>query len=351
MPSGVNSDTGAVMGTAIYANLTVTFGLPKIGISIYPGLECTGKLVVADINFPMELLSMPRKNVLMTGELIAPMLPYRPANANKGHFGPILIIGGSRGMGGAVSLAARAALKAGAGIVTLAVAESLHDSIKSRTDEAIIAALKETRDGLLGLDNFDRIMELAHSAKVVAIGPGMGRDRETQALARKLIESIDRPIVIDADGLNAVSEDKKCLKNIKKDVILTPHIGEMSRLTGVIIEDIIKDKIRVISDFVAENKVNVLLKDGRSLLADTGGNIYVNTTGNSGMATPGSGDALTGIVAAFMAHGMPAAQAGITGNYIHGLAGDLLLPKMSEEGITASDIIENIPVAIKNQKK
>jgi hydroxyethylthiazole kinase-like uncharacterized protein yjeF len=351
VPSGVDSDTGGTRGAAVYADLTVTLGLPKIGLAIYPGIECAGKLVVADINFPVELLSMPRRHVLITKEIAAPMMPYRPPNANKGHFGPVLIVGGCRGMGGAVALAARAALRAGAGVVTLAVPGSLHDSIKSRTDEAIVAAISESKEGILSIDNYDRIMELAQKAKVVAIGPGMGRDRETQALVRKLVESVKSPLVIDADGINAVSEDKKCLKNVKKDVILTPHIGEMSGLTGISIEDIIKDKIRVASEFTREYRVNVLLKDGRSIISDTGSNIYINTTGNSGMATPGSGDALTGAIAAFMAHGMPAAQAGIAAGYVHGLAGDMLLAKMSGEGITASDIIDYIPVAIKDLKK
>jgi ADP-dependent NAD(P)H-hydrate dehydratase / NAD(P)H-hydrate epimerase len=351
VPSGIDPDTGDIKGVAIYADMTVTFGLPKIGITIFPGLEYVGKLVVADINIPQELLSKPRPNVLMTPEIVGPMLPYRHPNANKGHFGPILIIGGSRGMGGAVALTAKAALKAGAGLTTLAVPEGLHDSIKAGTDEAIVVSMKETENGSLSIDNFDRIMELAKNAKVVAIGPGMGRDRETQALARRLIEGINKPIVVDADGINAVSEDKKCLKNIKKDVIFTPHIGEMSGLTGIKIEDIIKDKISVLRDFVGEYRVNVLLKDGRSIVADAEKNIYINTTGNSGMATPGSGDALTGVVSAFLAHGMPAAQAGIVGNFIHGMAGDLLLKEMSGEGITASDIIDKIPVAIKNLRK
>jgi len=351
VPSGVDSDTGDIRGVAVRASLTVTFGLPKIGLAIYPGLEYTGKLVVADINFPPELLGRPRKNVLITPEIASSMLPYRHPNANKGHFGPVLIIGGSRGMGGAVALAARAALRSGAGIVTMAVPESLHDSIKSRTDEAIVAGLKETEDGCISSENYERIMELSGKAKVVAIGPGMARNRETQALARRIIESINKPLVVDADAINAVSDDKKCLKDIKKDVILTPHIGEMSSLTGIKIEDIIKNKIRVIRDFTEQYRVNVLLKDGRSITGDYEGNIYVNTTGNSGMATPGSGDALTGIISSFVAHGMLSLQAGITAAFIHGLAGDMLLKEKSGEGIIASDIVENIPVAIRQLKK
>ncbi|MCX7698614.1 MAG: NAD(P)H-hydrate dehydratase [Candidatus Goldbacteria bacterium] len=347
VPSGVDSDTGNVMGVAIYANLTVTFGLPKIGITIYPGLAHVGKLIVADINFPPSLLSIPRKNILVTSELIPPLLPFRPPNANKGHFGPILIIGGSKGMGGAVSLAAKAALKTGAGIVTVAVPETLHDSIKASSDEVIVAPLKETDDGFISDDNFKRIIELAEKAKVIVIGPGLGRKKETQQLVFKLLQEIDRPLIIDADGINAVSEDKKHLKNIKKDVIITPHLGEMSRLTGIAIEEIIKDKIKVIKEFIKEYKINVLLKDGRSIVGDVEGNIYINTTGNSGMATPGTGDVLSGIIAALAAHNLPLYQAAIVGNFIHGLSGDLLLNEMSEEGIIAGDIINKIPVAIK----
>ena len=350
-PSGVDCDSGDIRGVAIYADLTVTFGLPKIGLSIYPGMENAGKLVVADISFPPELLSQPRSNVLMTPELVIPMLPYRAPNANKGHFGPILIIGGSPGMSGAVVLAANAALKSGAGIVTAAVPEGLHDAVKARSDEVIVAGLNANEKGFLSEKAYPQIAELAEKSKVIAIGPGIGRDKETQRLVRKVAEKIDRPMVIDADGLNAVSEDKKCLKNIKKDVILTPHIGEMARLSAGKIEDILRDKLASAREFISVYAVNVLLKDGRSILIDRDKNAYVNTTGNSGMATPGSGDVLTGMVSAFMAHGLLSAQAGITANYIHGLAGDLLLEEMSEEGITAGDLVNNIPKAIKKIKK
>jgi len=351
IPSGVDADTGDIRGVAVYASLTVTFGLPKAGITIFPGLEYVGKLIVADINFPVELLSRPRQQVLITKEIAAPMLPYRHPNANKGHFGPVLIIGGSKGMGGAVSLAAKAALKAGAGIVTACVPESLHDSVKCGNDEVIVAAVKETDDGFISAQSYERIIELANKAKIVVIGPGMGRKPETAELARRLIREIDKPLVIDADGINAVSEDKNCLKNIKKDVIITPHIGEMSGLCGVSIEMLIRDKIGALKEFVDSFKVNVVLKDGRSITIDTEKNIYVNTTGNSGMATPGSGDVLAGVIAAFMAHGLISVRAAISANYAHGLAGDLLLNEISGEGITAGDIVKYIPVAIKNMKQ
>jgi NAD(P)H-hydrate epimerase len=351
IPTGVDADTGDIKGVSIYANLTVTFGLPKIGLSIYPGLEYTGKLIVADINFPAELLSKPRKHVLVTQEIAVNILPYRHPNANKGNFGPVLVIGGSPGMTGAVTLSSKAALKAGAGIVIAAVPESLASAVKTRSDEVITSGLKETKDGVLGECSYSQIMELSERAKVVAIGPGLGRNKETQSLVRKLIRDIRKPMVVDADALNAIDEDKTCLNNMGKDVILTPHIGEMSRLTGIKIEDIIKDKIGVLKGFVREYGVNVLLKDGRSALMDTDNNVYINTTGNSGMATPGSGDVLTGVIAAFMAHSLPSVQAGMAAAYINGMAGDLLLNEMSEEGITAEDILNNVPKAIKALKK
>ncbi|MEI7639949.1 MAG: NAD(P)H-hydrate dehydratase [bacterium] len=351
VPSGIDSDTGYIPTVATYANLTVTFGLPKIGMSIYPGIEYVGKLVVADINFPGSLLTQPRQHVLITRELVIPMMPYRPANANKGNFGPVLIIGGSEGLTGAVILAGRAALKSGAGLVTVAAPEGSVATIKARNDEIIAVSLKQTKEGAIAESNFEKIMELSEKAKVVVIGPGAGRNKETQALIRKLVKTLKKPMVIDADGLNAIAEDKDCLKNILSDVILTPHLGEMARLTGHNIEMIIKDKIGIAKKFVKEYNVNVILKDGRSVVVDPDLNVYVNTTGNSGMATPGSGDALTGIIAGFMAHGLVSTQAGVVGNYVHGLAGDLLLETISEEGIIAGDIIDNIPVAIKNIKK
>ena len=351
MPSGINADTGDIMGVAIYANMTITFGLPKIGLSIYPGLEYVGKLVVADITFPQQLLSMPRKNVLITKEIVIPLLPYRQPNANKGHFGPIFVLGGSPSLIGAAILTGKAALKTGAGIVTLGLPTDLCNIAKSRSDEIITIALKETADGCIAESNYERILEVVEKAKVLAIGPGIGRNKETQSLIRKLIKTIRKPMVIDADGLNAIAEDKECLQKIDKDVILTPHIGEMSRLVNIKIEDIIRNKIKVVRDFVKNYKVNVLLKDGRSILADTDSNIYINTSGNSGMATPGSGDVLTGIIAALMAHDLLTAQAGIVGNYLHGLAGDILCNEKGGQGIIAGDLIENIPRAIKSLNK
>ncbi|MBN2753793.1 MAG: NAD(P)H-hydrate dehydratase [Candidatus Goldbacteria bacterium] len=350
IPSGVDADTGNINGVAVYADLTVTFGLPKTGMAVFPGHANTGKLVVADINFPPELLLQPRPDVLVTAELIGPLMPYRQPNANKGSFGPIFILGGSPGLSGAVVLAAKAALRSGAGIVNVGIPESLHGVVKPGCDEMIVTSLKETSKGMLAYSNKENILKLCAAAKVVIIGPGIGRDPETQKLVRELVSELKKPLVIDADGINAVAADKNCLKNNTKDVIMTPHIGEMARLCGIEISEVIKGKIKVLKDFTASFGINVLLKDGRSMLADPQGNMYVNTTGNSGMATPGSGDVLTGLIAALMAHGMQSVQAGILGSYIHGLAGDLLLSETSEEGITAGDIALNIPKAIMKLK-
>ncbi len=350
VPAGVDADTGAIKGAAIRAALTVTFGLPKRGLCVYPGLDYTGKLVVSDISLPQELLNRPRQGVLITRDMAVPMLPAREQNANKGHFGPILIIGGAPGMSGAVTMAAKAALKSGAGVVMACVPAGVEQVIKSRLDEVITIGLPQTPEGYLSEKSFDRIAKLSEKAKVVALGPGLGRAKQPFALARKIVGEINRAMVVDADGLNAVSENKKCLKNLKKDVILTPHIGEMARLASAGIEDVIRDKIKILKEFITENPVNVLLKDGRSMVMDTDFNLYVNTTGNPGMATPGSGDVLTGLTAALMAHGIPAAQAGIAANYVHGFSGDILSPETGEEGMIASDIIEGLPKAFKKMR-
>lgn len=350
VPSGLNPDTGDCAPVCVYADLTVTFGLPKKGLVVFPGFDAVGKIVVADISFPVSLLSAPRKNVLVTPDIAVSMLPYRPKNANKGTFGPILIIGGCRGMGGAAALSARGALKSGAGIVTIAAPGSLHDSIKAGFDEVLFAALKEDDEGFISGEAIDRLLELSTKAKVAVIGPGLGAGARVRALAREFIVKSKLPLVIDADAINAVSEDKNCLKSMSKDVILTPHLGEMARLCDKGIVDVIKDKFTVAADFARTHRVNVLLKDGRSIIADRDGNIYVNTTGNSGMATPGSGDVLSGVIASFAGQGMNTLQAGIGANYVHGLSGDLLLSEMSGEGITAGDIAANMAKAIKSLK-
>ncbi len=351
VPSGINSDTGNVMGVAIKADFTVTFGLPKLGLSIYPGYEYTGKTVLSDINLPPALLEMPRQNILVTNKIVRAMLPYRPRNANKGNFGPVLMVGGSPGLCGAVTLAARAALKSGAGIVNVCVPEGQYTTVKQVSEEIIVTSLKENKSGFISASNFDLICKLAEKSKVVLLGPGAGTDEETRDLLRKLIKFCQIPMVIDADAINAVAQDKNCLNNVKKDVIITPHIGEMARLCGISIERVIKEKLSLASDFAEKYEINVLLKDGRSILSDKDKNIYVNTSGNAGLATPGSGDVLAGVIASFKAQGAETTAAGMAGAYVHGLAADLLLDEMSEEGITASDVILKIPSAIKKIRK
>ena len=350
VPSGLNSDTGDCAPVCVYADLTVTFGLPKKGLAVFPGFDTVGKLVVSDISFPVRLLSEPRKNVLVTHDIAVSMLPYRPKNANKGTFGPVLVIGGCRGMGGAPALSARGALKSGAGIVTIAAPGSLHDSVKAGFEEVLFAWLKEDSDGFISGESLERLLELSTKAKTAVIGPGLGSGAQARVLAREFIMRSKLPVIIDADAINAVSEDKNCLKNLNKDVILTPHLGEMSKLCDAGIVDIVKNKFNIAADFARKYGVNVLLKDGRSIIADRDGNIYVNTTGNSGMATPGSGDVLSGVIASFAAQGMNTLQAGIAANYVHGLSGDLLLAEMSGEGITAGDIAMNLAKAIKTLK-
>jgi len=351
LPSGINPDTGNIMGTAVQADMTVTFGLPKLGLSVYPGYQHTGKLVLADINFPPQLLGIPRKNVLITANIASAMLPYRPGNANKGTFGPVLIIGGSPGLCGAVTLAGRAALKSGAGIVNACVPEGQYTAVKSASEEMLVTSLKENKNGSISEKNREHIKGLIDKSKTVLIGPGAGTDEETRSLIREIIAYCDKPMIIDADGINAVAQDKNCLNNAKKDVIMTPHMGEMSRLCSIPIEQLMKEKITAASEFAVKNGINVLLKDGRSFLSDKDGNIYVNTTGNNGLASPGTGDVLAGIISSLKAQGTETAAAGIAGSYIHGLAADMLLKDMSEEGITASDVIVKIPSALKKIRK
>ena len=350
MPSGINSDTGAVMGAAVHADITVTFGLPKRGLAVFPGTGHAGKLISADISFPPELINKPRKNVIVTSEIASALMPSRPINANKGDFGPVLIIGGSPSFSGAVILAAIGALKSGAGIVNMVVPDSIRDAVKNGPPEAVVAALKSGDDGMFCEENYDSIMKLAGKAKAAVIGPGMGRGEGAFKLVRKIIENIEIPFVLDADGINAAAQDKKCLKNTVNDAILTPHMGEMSRLCGQEIERIVNNRFEILEEFITEYGINVLLKDGRSLVADTDRNFYINTTGNSGMATPGSGDVLSGIIGSFAAHSAPVVQAAIAANYIHGLTGDIMAENAGPEGILAGGIAENLCLAFKKIK-
>ncbi len=347
IPSGISSDTGQVMGCAVKAEYTVTFGLPKRGHLLYPGAEHTGCLFVEDIGFPGKLLAPVKKGVcLFQRDDALGLLPERPDHSHKGTYGHVLLVAGSKGKTGAALMAARACLKTGAGLVTIGIPETLVDTFQSRVTEEMILPLPDKGDGTLSYSASDIILDFMNKrGTVMAIGPGMSVDSEISELVSRLITGSKKPLVIDADGLNAIAGRTGILKKSRVPVILTPHPGEMKRLMKSEVKD---DRINIALSFVQKTKTYLLLKGVPTVVATPAGETFINPTGNPGMATAGTGDVLTGIVSALLAQKLSAENASILGAYIHGFTGDLVAEKKGERSLTASDIINAIPRVLKS---
>lgn len=347
IPSGVSSDTGEVMGAALNAAQTVTFGLPKRGHFLYPGAEHTGRLYVEDIGFPEELLSAESLACATLGSQDI-ILPKRKVYSHKGSYGHVLVVAGSRGKTGAALLAAKACLRAGAGRVTLAVPESLMDIVQGRVTEEMTLPLKETTDGTVSAKAADDVLDFASEhADVLAVGPGMGATQDTQKFMAELLIRCTMPLVLDADALNVLK--KTSFKNIKAPLVLTPHPGEMARLIGSTPAEIEKNRVLTAMDFVSKTQFGdkgvLVLKGTPTVIAAKSGKVFLNRTGNAGMAKAGCGDVLTGMVAAFLAQGLGTLEASVAGVFIHGLAGDIAASEKGLHCLLASDVIEALPLA------
>ncbi len=269
----------------------------------------------------------------------------RRKNSHKGDFGHIFILAGSPRFSGAAALCSEAAMRAGAGLVTLGVPQGLNNAIiKIKPKEVMTLPLPQTKEGTLNLSGYKMIGDFSKDIDVLVVGPGLGKDKSTQALTRKVIAYINKPMVIDADGLNALAGHLDSLKGIK---ILTPHPGEMARLLGVNIAKVQRDRKGIAKNFAKKHKVTVVLKGHDTVVVDYKNNLYINKTGNPGMATAGSGDVLSGIIAAFLGQGLGAFEAAKYGVYLHGFAGDLAAEEKTEISLIASDIIGKIPEVIK----
>ncbi|MCR4402101.1 MAG: NAD(P)H-hydrate dehydratase [Firmicutes bacterium] len=347
VPSGLDASTGKVSASCVKARCTVTFGLPKIGLLLYPGASYAGELVVADIGIPRTFLADERLKLnLSTADDVRRCLPVRDPDSHKGSFGKVLVVAGSQGMAGAATLTSLAALRSGAGLVTLAVPKSLQDIVHSRFTEVITRALPETESGSVSLQAQALLDGILRGVEALAIGPGLSMHSETAQLVRNVVMTTSVPAVIDADGLNAVAQDPGTLRTSKAPVVLTPHPGEMARLTGLSVHEIKRDRLAVAMKAAAQWGKVVVLKGARTVIADPSGEAYINPTGNSGMATAGSGDVLTGLIAGLLAQGMSALAAAVLGTYVHGLAGDIAAARRGEMGMIAGDILECVPEAL-----
>lgn len=346
LPSGVNADTGQIPGVAVKATATLTLGLPKPGLVLYPGAEYVGKLSVADIGIPSDLLTPAHiQQNLITTDLVRQLLPQRTAVTHKGDCGRVAIVAGSQGLTGAAALTALGALHAGAGLVTLGIAASLHDIMEVKLTEVMTRPLPETVGSAIGIKAVPYIEQMASESDILALGPGLGRAEETQAAVREVVKTAEKPLVLDADALNALVDNIEVLLASKSLAILTPHPGEMARLTKLSAAQINQDRINVARQFAMQWGSIIVLKGARTIVAFPDGEIYINPTGNAGMASGGNGDVLTGIIAAFIGQGLSSHAAAIAGTYVHGMAADIVAHS-GQVGMTAGDTLNAVRPAI-----
>lgn len=356
IPSGVDSDTGAAPGEAIHADMTIAFAYPKIGLFLPPATNLVGELIVRDIGFAWDTLAFETPFRWLQSDKLSALLPPRPREAHKGQAGHVLILGGSRGMSGAPTLAARAALRTGVGLVTVAAPESAQGLIAGKLDEAMTIPLPE-KNGALAESGWDVILAKASASNAVCIGPGATQEPETQSLLLRLLHELKTPVVLDADGLNALAacpDAQAILTGRSADTVLTPHPGECARLLGTDTENVQSDRIRAVRETAVRFRSVVVLKGANTLICDGRKDelperlpIAVNTTGNPGMATGGMGDTLTGILGALLAQKpqRDTFDAACLSVYLHGLAGDLAAQE-GETGLIAGDVSAALPRAI-----
>ncbi|MBN2444910.1 MAG: NAD(P)H-hydrate dehydratase [Spirochaetales bacterium] len=343
IPSGVNGDTGRIMGNAVKADFTVTFGLPKYGNLFYPGFDLCGKLFVTHISFPPELYE---SHDLTVDINIPGECKKRDPLGHKGSFGDVLFIAGASQYLGAPFFSAYSFLKAGGGYSRLATPQSLVPSIASGGKEIVFIPLQETESKSIAFDNRERLLEMADKVDMVVMGPGLSLDPETQKLVCFLTEKIGKPLLLDGDGLTALAYHKDIIMNRKHPTILTPHPGEMATLTGKSIADISENSIKVLCEAAKSYHATIVLKQAHSLIGFPDGRVFINLSGNSGMATAGSGDVLTGTIAAMTGLGFSLDEAVLAGVFIHGISGDKAAEIIGEDGMTAGDILDFLPSAL-----
>lgn len=346
VPSGLESDSGHVHGACAKAERTITFTCPKVGLVTYPGADMVGELVVADIGVPTEVVQKISKVCFIDAAEAFLLLPKRKPEVHKKEVGRVLVIAGSQGMTGAAVLTAEAALKSGAGLVTLGIPAGLNTILEEKLTEVITVPLAETASHALDVGAYERIAELASTHDVVAIGPGISRSQNTVDLVRKLVSNLTCPAVIDADGLNALVGAAKLLKERSCPTVLTPHPGELSRLIEVPVEKIQRERIDFARRVASQWGVVLVLKGAHSVVSSPEKTVVIST-GNAGMASAGTGDVLTGFISGFIAQGLDAYRAAILGTYLHGLAGDLAAQDLTEWCLVASDLTKYLPAAIK----
>ncbi|NMB13132.1 MAG: NAD(P)H-hydrate dehydratase [Firmicutes bacterium] len=345
VPSGLDASNGAASGACIRADLTVTLAAPKVGLFTYPGADRVGQVYVANIGIPPQVLESAGSGALLKATLVKERLPIRPSDGHKGTFGHVLILAGSVGMTGAATLTAEAALRSGAGLVSLGIPASLNDIMEVKLTEAMTIPLPETADRKLSIEASPVIHDHLRRMDALVVGPGLGSNPSTGQLVEALLQEVSCPVVLDADGLNLAA--KLDILQARNDascpLIVTPHPGEMARLLRCSIKEVQADRVAAAQMAAQRFYCTVVLKGAGTVVAAPNGDFWVNTTGNVGMATGGTGDVLSGIIGALLAGGVSPVLAAGMAVYVHGLAGDFALKRRGEISLIAGDLIEAMP--------
>jgi len=348
LPTGLDADTGGIARRTVRADITVTFGAAKRGHLLYPGRAFVGQLEVVDIGLldPAPGPGAMWRTEIASADELSKHIPARDPRAHKNSAGRVLVVGGSAGMTGAVALAAHAATRAGAGYVLAGVPASLMDVFAIKLTEELPRPLPERAPRVLALESLAPALALCETAHAVVLGPGLSRVASAEQFARKFVESCARPLVLDADGLNAVAGQTELLSKARAPIVVTPHLGEMSRLTGIEAHELDVRRIDAAREWAARWGVIVVLKGAPTVTAAPDGRATVNPTGNSGMATAGMGDVLSGAIAALIAQGCEPYDAARAAVWAHGAAGDRAAQDLGARGINAGDVIERLPRAL-----
>ncbi|MDW8002260.1 MAG: NAD(P)H-hydrate dehydratase [Deltaproteobacteria bacterium] len=351
IPSGLNGKTGKPQPVSVMACHTFTFGYPKLGHVLFPGVQYTGRLTVIDISIPRhaeEILGWDAE--VIDGCLIRSLLKERPPESHKGNYGHAVVIAGSKGKTGAAYMASVAALKIGAGLVTLVIPESLNPILETKTTEVMTFPVPDRNKGHFTMDGFEMTKEFVSDKDVVILGPGLSQEEEAMEFARRIFLETDKPFVIDADGINAFKDEPDLLRNGKNRTLITPHPGEFSRLIKKSTREINEDRIGIGLGFVKSYEIALVLKGARTLIFDEAGRIYINPTGNPALAKGGSGDILTGFIGGLKSQGYSLVEAAILGTYLHGYIADRYVEKYSDMDLLAMDLLCDLGLAIREIK-
>ncbi len=346
IPSGLSGGTSEIVGPSVRADITVAFACPKIPHIFPPAEDLVGEVSVADIGIPEAAVRAEEVSLnLIDEEDLEELMPERDPESHKGQFGHVLVVAGSVGKSGAARMVAEGALRAGAGLVTTATPVSAQATVGSNLMEMMTEGLPETSEGTLSANAVTRVQKLQDGKKVLTVGPGLSMAGETQAAIREIVNNTKLPVILDADGLNAFAGNPQELSGKARPLVITPHPGEMGRLLQISPSEVQGDRLAICRQFAVDHQCYVILKGYRTLLGTPEGQVYVNPTGNPGMATAGSGDVLTGILSGLVAQGIPMFSASLLAVFLHGLAADLAAEQMGEICLMAGDILDFLPDA------